>query len=355
MKIATPLKLVPALLAGALLVGSGTTTREAHADAKTADKAFRKGKKLLAQKNYDEACAAFEESFREDPAIGAQLNVARCFEEWGKLATAYDAYQEAQQLAKATKDERAPQIKELLGKLEKQVPSIVVSLPKGRLPPAGLAVTLDGADFSTEKLGKPVRLDPGEHVIITRAAEGEPQTTKIEAELGKRLPVELPIDALSATASPDGKPAPDDKPKLDLTKATAPHAGASGRGRRIAALTIGGAGVVGLGLATYLALDARGDYNDAFDSGCDAMSKACSPEAFKTTGDARSQANIATLIGGFALGAVAAGVVLYVTAPSGGHQERAGSEGAEQEASATRYVRPVVWKDGAGVAFGGEL
>lgn len=337
------------LLAGALAVLAGRAA-PAAADAKTADKAFRKGKKLLAQKKYDEACAAFEESFREDPAIGAQLNVARCFEEWGKLATAYDAYQEAQQLARATNDERAPQIKELMAKLDKQVPTVVLTLPKGRLPPPGLALTLDGADLSTEKLGEAVRLDPGAHVLITRAAEGAPQTTKFDAVAGKRLPIELPIDAL--TAAPEGKPALEDKPVLDVTKRQGGEAHATGRGRRIAALSIGGAGVVGLGLATYLALDARGDYNDAFDSGCDAMTKQCSPEAFKATGDARSQANIATLVGGFALGAVAAGVVLYVTAPRGAPSERAPAEGAEAKA---RYLRPMLWRDGAGVAFGGAL
>ncbi len=337
-----------ALLLACAVVAGGAAP--ATADAKTADKAFRRGKKLLAQKKYDEACAAFEESFREDPAIGAQLNVARCYEEWGKLATAYDAYQEAHKLAKATKDDRAPQIKELLGELEKRAPSVVVSLPKGRLPPAGLAMTLDGADLPTDKLGQAVRVDPGEHVLVTRAAEGEPHTIKIEAVVGKRLPVELPIDALTAT--PTDQPAVEEQPKLQLGKAASRDTAGSGRGRRIAALTIGGAGVVGLGLATYLALDARSVYNDAFDNGCDAASKACSPEAFKSTSDARSQANIATLVGGFALGAVAAGVVLYVTAPSGAGKERAEAAG---EASAARYVRPIVWTDGAGVAFGGSL
>lgn len=337
------------LLAGALAVAAGGAA-PAGADAKAADKAFRKGKKLLAQKKYEEACAAFEESFREDPAIGAQLNVARCFEEWGKLATAYAAYQEAQQLARATKDERAPQIKELLTKLDKQVPTVVITLPKGRLAPAGLALTLDGADLSTEQLGEAVRLDPGAHVLVTRAAEGEPQTTKIDAVVGKRLPIELPIDAL--TAPPAEKPASEDKPVLDVTRHQGGEARAAGRGRRIAALSIGGAGVVGLGLATYLAIDARGDYNDAFDSGCDAMTKQCSPAAFKATGDARSQANIATLVGGFALGAVAAGVVLYVTAPSGARGERATAGEAEAKA---RTLRPMLWRDGAGVAFGGAL
>lgn len=336
--------------AATLALALAVPAAPAAADAKSAEKAFRKGKKLQGQKKYAEACAAFEDSFREDPAIGAQLNVARCFEEWGKLATAYEAYQEAHKLARATKDERAPQIRELLDRFDKKVPIVIVSLPKGRLAPAGLVVTLDGNELPEEQLGQPLRLDPGEHVLVTRAEEGAPQTTKIEAVIGKRLPVELPIDALApAVADSPSEPSPEhaDKPAEVVVRreATAP----AGRGQRIAALSIGGAGLVGLGVATYLALDARSDYDSAFDAGCVAETKQCDEAALATTSDARSQANIATLVGGVALAAVAAGVVLYVTSPKGAHVR------ADEEKQEARYVRPVLWNGGAGVAFGGSL
>ena len=54
-----------------------------------ADTLFKKGKKLLAEKRYAEACTAFEDSDRLDPGIGAKLNVAKCYQEWGRLATAW--------------------------------------------------------------------------------------------------------------------------------------------------------------------------------------------------------------------------------------------------------------------------
>lgn len=311
----------------------------AAADAKSADKAFRKGKKLQQQQRYDEACPAFEESFREDPAIGAQLNVARCYEEWGKLATAYDAYQEALNLARATEDKRAPQIRELLKDLEKKVPALVISLPKGRLPPAGLTITLDGADLSLDELGKPRRVDPGPHVIVTSCPECTAQTTKVEPSTGKRLPVELPLDALAPAAE-----APVIKEPEVIVKPGPPP----GRNRRIIGLVAGGAGVVGLGVATYLALDARGDYNTAFDAGCDPETKRCSEDALAATRDARSRANTATIIGGVALAAVATGVVLYLTAPKATTTERA-------EPAQARTLRPLLWRDGAGLAFGGAL
>jgi tetratricopeptide (TPR) repeat protein len=113
------------------MLGVLALTSSAAADGKAAERAFRKGKKLLQQKRYQEACAAFEDSFREDPAIGAQLNVARCFQEWGKLVTAHEAFKEALKLARATDDDRAPQIKELVTELRKTLPILVVTMPSG--------------------------------------------------------------------------------------------------------------------------------------------------------------------------------------------------------------------------------
>ena len=43
-----------------------------------ADDLFRKAKKLMAEKKYAEACPKFEESYRLDPGIGGELNIAKC-------------------------------------------------------------------------------------------------------------------------------------------------------------------------------------------------------------------------------------------------------------------------------------
>ena len=72
-----------------------------------ADKLFDDGRRYLAAKEYALACTAFEQSQASDPAIGTQLNIALCYEEWGKLASAYRAFLEAERLAKEKKDKRA--------------------------------------------------------------------------------------------------------------------------------------------------------------------------------------------------------------------------------------------------------
>jgi len=90
------------------LCGPATPVRADSGDrADRADQLFKRGKKLLSEKKYAEACAAFEDSDRLDPGIGTKLNVARCYQEWGRLATAWRWYSDAEQMAIAGKDDRA--------------------------------------------------------------------------------------------------------------------------------------------------------------------------------------------------------------------------------------------------------
>ena len=192
----------------------------AYADAKAADAAFLKGKELQQKKQYQEACAAFEDSFREDPKIGAQLNVARCYQEWGKTATAHRAYEEALRLAREAKDKRASQIQDLIDELLPAVPVVMISLPPGRLAPEGLTVTVDGQELAHELLGKPRRLDPGPHAVEMRLTGAEPRTLSVTATAKQRSELVLPIDAALAEAASD-EPAP--------PAATGPAAPARGR------------------------------------------------------------------------------------------------------------------------------
>ena len=60
-----------------------------------ADALFKKAKKLHGEKKYADACPMFEKSDALDPGIGAKLNVAKCYEDWGMLARAYRWYTDA--------------------------------------------------------------------------------------------------------------------------------------------------------------------------------------------------------------------------------------------------------------------
>jgi Tfp pilus assembly protein PilF len=68
------------------------------ATADQADELFARGKAQLSKKQYAQACVTFEKVDALDPGIGAKLNVARCYQEWGKLASARRWYADAEDM-----------------------------------------------------------------------------------------------------------------------------------------------------------------------------------------------------------------------------------------------------------------
>ncbi|MGE3458715.1 MAG: hypothetical protein AB7O24_26600, partial [Kofleriaceae bacterium] len=145
-----------------LLICACVVAMAGTAAADDADALFQKGKKLLAEKKYADACKAFHEVDKLDPGIGAKLNVARCFEEWGRLATAYHWYADAAKMATDTRDERAAKINELMKTLDTRVPRIVLH---AAAPSLVTDVTIDNEPVVGAALDTELRIDRGPHAI----------------------------------------------------------------------------------------------------------------------------------------------------------------------------------------------
>jgi tetratricopeptide (TPR) repeat protein len=272
----------------------------AHADR--ADALFKKGKKLLAEKKYAEACLAFEDSDRIDPGIGAKLNVARCYKEWGKLATAYRWFADAEQMAERAKDERAKQIQELVADLDPSVPRLTINVPRDANT-AGIVIRLDGVELSASALGVERRVDPGPHQIDA-IVDGEKQTKVVPVERGASSDVTLDLPRRRLTGGAPVQPAREPEPVADPYPL-----------RRYLGLGTAGAGVVAIGIAEIVALRARGDYNRALSGHCNGATDQCDGDGVARTHSARHRANIATFVTLGGLVAVASGAFLYFTAP----------------------------------------
>lgn len=314
-------------LAFALVLALATS---AYADK--ADDLFKQGKKLMAEKKFAEACPKLEKSFDIDPQIGTELNIGRCYEEWGKLGKAYRAYTDAAKRADDAKDARAPKIKELIAKLEPNVPKLVIHVPDGA-DTAGLQVAIDGVaitDFTTPQL-----LDPGPKSVEYALGSGARKSKLVPMERGATS--EITLDLPKKTDKTADKVAVVEKP-APAPESAAPNVG---HGQRVAGVAIASVGVVAFGVSTYLALAARSKYNDALAANCMGMTTACNMQGLTDTHDARSQANTATIIGGVGVAAIATGVVLYVIAPHATSNEHA------------LYVAPSA--TGTGLAFGGRF
>lgn len=321
------MKLVAAVLAAGLAVLGGTV-RPARADR--ADQLFKKGKKLLGEKRYAEACTAFEDSDRLDPGIGAKLNVAKCYQEWGKLATAWRWFTDAERMAKDGKDERATKIQALVDEIDASVPRLILKAAPGAST-SGVVLKLDGVEIDVHTLGTERRVDPGPHQV-EYIVNGKTRSRMVPVERGgsSEVNLELPRGPHGTSAPAAGVATPDDDP---------------GRTRKLAGLGAAGAGALAIGIAGVVTLRARSDYQHALSAHCRGETTMCDATGQASAQSARHRANIATVltIGGAA--AVAGGLVLYFTTP------KPGSHAAEH----ALYLAPSVGGDSGGVVFGGAF
>jgi hypothetical protein len=309
------------VVAGIVICGLGGP---AHGDrADRADQLFKKGKKLLAQKRYPEACTAFEDSDRIDPGIGAKLNVAKCYQEWGKLATAWRWFTDAEQMANDTKDDRARKIHALVVELDASVPRLTVKAPRDA-GFSGVVVKLDGVALDTSALGVERRVDPGPHQIDT-IVDGAKQTKVIPIERAGTAEVTLELPTKTTARSTSG-------PGAATEVAPDP-----GRTRRRLGFGVSGAGVFAMGVAGIVTLRARDDYQHALTVHCQGATDMCDDIGLTASHGARRRANIATVMTFGGLAAIAGGLIVYFTAPT-----------APRAAEHALYLAPSIGGDGVG-------
>ena len=301
-------------------------------DKSKADSLFKQGKKLMGEKKYAEACEAFEKSQALDPGIGTQLNIAKCYEDWGKLSRALKAYRAADKMATDAKDTRADKIEGLITELDPQVPRLTIHVPKGAKTDG---VTIDGAPAGD--LSAAIMLDPGPHTIVYPTADGHKTKTKVvPVERGGSSEITLELPAAETTVVEKQPPPPPPPPPVQPSD--------PGRGYKLAAYGVGGAGIVAIGVSSYLTLSARSKYNDALKAHCGGVTNGCDDVGLEATHDARHQANLATVVFSVGLAAVGGGVALYLLAPK--HH-------AEHADEASLYVVPSVTPEGGGLVLGG--
>jgi len=323
----------------ALVVIAILAAASSPASADKADKLFKKGKKLLAEKKYADACEAFTQVDKIDPGIGAKLNVARCFEEWGKLAIAYRWYTDAEKMAVASKDDRAAKIKELAEELDGNVPRVTIKVPDGADPDVLATLTMDGKPVALDTLGIEQRVDPGPH-RIEFVVDGETKTKMAPVERGGSSEVSLDIPKGT------GKPKPKKRPDVANKPGEPPEPevpSPPGRTQRIVGVTLAVAGGVTVGVAAALTLSARGTYNDALEANCMGSTSMCDPTGLRITGDARDRANKMTIVSIIGGAAIIGGVVLYLVAPN-----------VSSSSEHALYLTPTIDESGGGIVFGGR-
>jgi hypothetical protein len=143
---------------------------QSTAESALAETLYRQGRQLMADGKIAEACPKFAESHRLDPATGTLLNLAACHEAEQKYATASLEYGEA--VARAQRDHRDDRVRfaqARLTALEPKVSTIRVELATSA-DSDGVETELDGAPVRGPARNVPLPIDPGDHVVVARAA-----------------------------------------------------------------------------------------------------------------------------------------------------------------------------------------
>jgi hypothetical protein len=116
------------LLAGLATPATAVAGDRAPRDPAAAEALYKAGRDLLAKDDWTGACAKFSASFELDPVASTLINVAKCSERSGRLATAWSELARARALNEDTPgEERKKQLAELI---EAQIAALTPRVPK---------------------------------------------------------------------------------------------------------------------------------------------------------------------------------------------------------------------------------
>ncbi len=334
-----------ALTAAVALTSSAAWGADA-ADAAAAEALFNRGRQLMGEGKFAEACPKLAESQRLDPGTGTALNLADCYERQGRTATAWVTWLEAATLAKqAGQSDREEFARGKAKALEGKLARLEIQLAPGAQV-NGLRVTRNGTEVRDVSFGVPLPIDPGEHTIEASAPgyQSWRGTVRVDQAGGQqlvRIPVLNPASAAAPAATapaPGAAPAPAPSGPTPVAVATAPAPAAAtaptpdkprGNGRRTVGIILtaaGGASVVAGGIFAAMANSANEDSKD----NCNANDETrCNPSGVQKRQDALDYGTNATILGIVGGAALATGVVLWMSAPSSNTQVGALSTGSD--------------------------
>jgi len=298
-------------LASALLLASVAIASPARAD-RPEDKAaaqvlFEAGRQLVQQKKFAEACPKFAESLRLDRGIGTMLWLADCYENNNQTASAWAQFKEAASVAALQNDTREQVARRRATTLEARLSKLSL-VPPGDGTVPGLEVRRDGVRVSVAELGLPVPVDPGIHTIDASAPGRRAWSSRVEVPAHEGvLAVTIPVlevqpgDATGVTP-PGSQGATDGEHPPAISAST----------RRILGIAAAGAGVVTIGIGTYLGVNAKSSYDAA---AVQCPNNHCNGAGYNARTSAYHEADASTALFIVGPALIAGGAVLYFTAP----------------------------------------
>jgi hypothetical protein len=305
-------------------------------DPVAAEALFQEGKAAMADGRLDEACSKFAASMAAEASAGTLLNLARCHQEQGKLATAWAEYKRSAPMFRARGEPKREQAaRQLALDLEPMLSRLTIVVD-GQTP--GLVVRRDGEPVIASLLGTAIPVDPGTYTIEAEAPGYYPHSTQIEV-LANADSKSVTIPALEIDPN---APAPGSAQPGDGALAPSTQEGLSTQ--TILGIGFTGAGAIALTVGGILGVTVLGDASEAEDDPTLCPAKMCTPEGRATIDSAEGRALASTILIGVGAAAAVGGVILILTAPS---SEPAIEVGAMRVRAGGSPAGGAVWLDGS--------
>ena len=243
----------------ALLSSSSAFAQPAGAQAETL---FRQGRDLMSKGKTAEACSAFQESQRLEPAVTTLLNLAGCREKLGQIATAWGLFLEAERETRSATSAADRQLHDVAQKraagLEPRISKLEIDVPDAAKVD-GLEVKRGDEKIDAAMWNHALPVDGGTYTVTASAPSSLPWSKEITlgAERDSKT-LEIPKLAPAPVAPhPDAPTVATVAPTVHetVTPAAAPS--------RVPAFVVGGAAVALLGGALVFDLWGDSTYNDA--------------------------------------------------------------------------------------------
>jgi hypothetical protein len=260
----TSVTLIRAIVTYSLLAAVTAAPVGAQPAGAQAEVLFREGRELMVAGKIAEACAAFEQSQKLEPAVTTLINLAACREKLGQLATAWGLFLEAERQTRSAGDKATEQLHKVAldraAKLEPRVPKLTISVPdKSKID--GLEILREKESIPVVMWNRALPVDGGTYTItarapgandwstsVTLAAEADTKTVDIPDLRNLKRELESSPTAPSAIAQPAKQPQPEES---------------AGRGGSFVPIAVGAGAVVLLGGALGFSLWGDSTYDDA--------------------------------------------------------------------------------------------
>ena len=183
-------------LVGFAMVVLAATEAGAQENASTAEALFSEGRKLAEQGRWSAACDKFKASLAFEPdALGTKLNLARCYAEDGRLASAWIESRDTMAAARRKGDAtRAAAAGQLLEQLRGRVPKLVIRVtPQSDM--GRLSVLRDGTVIAAEAWGIELPVDPGTHALAVTSPGKVPWSLVVVLAAGEVREAVVPVIA----------------------------------------------------------------------------------------------------------------------------------------------------------------